>query len=454
MRRLLDASPGAMGYDDYKRFLSSNNGGFGFEEAGYANQYSNVDIGIGVGVEEERLTIDPPPVLPPLPAGGGETTTTQSLHSGIIVGLSRWETVGTTIIVVLVMMMLERWWKAVRRWVEFMRRGENVPGVEREDAGAKVVREGENEEETVMDKQEERRAVGMDKNVDLVSPPLSKPTPASAVNEDKEVDANDAGYSPPPAPVPITPSASSNSANLTTLLVPTTPITTPVILVGEETDKEDNSDTEDFVVITENGAGGISTPKHQGEVPSTPTPDTPMKKKKTRRGKRPAKKPKNWNGVVAGEMVQGNGPALGKDGEVQETKTQTPVLAESSLIVKSAAKPVSTPSPSLLVSDTVLGKPFLSFAHICLYLIPSLIARVRFAWYSSLPGLSPRTSSSRQTSLSGFRHSRLSRGFHPPRIRRPSQRHPILLPRSPRWILVHRIGVMSCKFGGYHRDAR
>jgi serine/threonine-protein kinase/endoribonuclease IRE1 len=132
-------------------------------------------------------------------------------------------------------------------------------------------------------------------------------------------------------------------------------------VTGDESDKEDldggaltEGENDDLVIVdlppTTSPAAG------RGSDPTTP-------KKKTRRGKRGAKKPRNGSGdppVLNNVKVNGSGKDVGVD-VVEEEGMKLP-KTPSSLILASTPKAVSTPGPSLVVSDTVLGKLlFLSY---------------------------------------------------------------------------------------------
>ncbi|KAF9441612.1 kinase-like protein, partial [Macrolepiota fuliginosa MF-IS2] len=115
-------------------------------------------------------------------------------------------------------------------------------------------------------------------------------------------------------------------------------------LAGDETDKEDldgdgELDDESSAVIV-----------HAADAAATP-------KKRTRRGRRGAKKPKSANASGSSDVkANANGKGKEKDSEKEKEKEETQVpQPPTSLIVTSAAMPVTAPSPSLNVSDTVLG---------------------------------------------------------------------------------------------------
>jgi serine/threonine-protein kinase/endoribonuclease IRE1 len=308
MKRLLDASPSAMGYEQYRQLLEPH------------PQYSREGEAINESRDHEPLTIDPPPLSLP------------TTHTGVIVEGRMWEAIGATIVL-----------GFVTFWV--LTRGETW-----------------------------RKALGI-----KASPPsqpttsVSAPaTPAQAQIAELKDEATGNGGIPENVPKrEISSTSTSDNNNTHTLIpIPATPSTPSTAVpgsvpdtatpgnmsgpAGDETDKEDmegtNTDAEDFVVVS---GGAVS-----GTTAAALAPDaTP--KKKTRRGRRGAKKPKNGSTAENGDAgVKVNGKEKEKDQEgedVNETQaTQTP---PSSLIVTSTVKPVATPSPSLTVSDTVLGKP-------------------------------------------------------------------------------------------------
>lgn len=120
---------------------------------------------------------------------------------------------------------------------------------------------------------------------------------------------------------------------------------------GDESDKEDldggthtEGENDDLVIVGPPPTPGPTA--RRGSDPTTP-------RKKTRRGKRGSKKPKNGSGdapVLNNMKVNGSGKDVGEEDGTKLPKTP------SSLILASASKAVSTPGPSLVVSDTVLGK--------------------------------------------------------------------------------------------------
>jgi len=157
-------------------------------------------------------------------------------------------------------------------------------------------------------------------------------------------------------------------------------------------------------------------------------------KRRVRRGKRGKKKKP---GVAA---TSGDG-----DEKEEEKKPSSLILTSSS------PKPPVVQQPSLTVSDTILGQlPSLANRTPLIILHP----RIRLSWNSRLPRLTTRPGSRCQKASTRLCYTRRAGSVHPSRIRRPPQRHPLLLPRIPRELSLHRTRALSGLVGGYHRIAR
>lgn len=354
MKRLLDASPSSS-----------------YEEEYSAGSYSPPSSNSNESNNPPPLTIDPP------------VTSVTAVHTGIASAFRMWEVVSATLVLGLVIF-----------WV-----------LNRKDAWEKVIKGGL--------KTPSRSVVEpVTKKVSEVEDNVSAPSPkeATAVTEDEQRTVSSSPAAPVPTPLPLTPQPSTSPPTPSTA----TTVVPPPPSAGDETDKEDldgaqtEGENDDFIVI--DPASGGNTNGGSGRGATVTSDATP--KKKTRRGKRGAKKPKNGNGDPVPNSAKANVKVNGKEKEkdVDVEETQTP---PSSLILTSAPKAVSTPGPSLVVSDVVLGK---SSRHPH---PPSLLTQSIRLWlsrYSSLPRLSPRSSCSRQTSLSRLCHSRFTRSIHSSRI--------------------------------------
>jgi len=235
MKRLLDAAPSALDYDQHQEVVTYQPLDHDFNGEGEGESSNE-------STNHSPLTIDPP--SPPI----GSTRS----------GVRMWETIGATIII-----------GFVTFWVS---RGKTL-----------------------------RKALGIESS----TPPSSS---QEQVNEVKVEGLTAAGPS-----------------------------------MGDETDKEDldgvNTDAEEFVIIDTDSKGSATV------VPIMP-------KKRTRRGRRGAKRQKiDVDAVGAGDS--GNGNTKGKEKESEEADTQVPL---NSLIITNATQSSVSPGPSLTVSDVVLGK--------------------------------------------------------------------------------------------------
>jgi serine/threonine-protein kinase/endoribonuclease IRE1 len=148
-----------------------------------------------------------------------------------------------------------------------------------------------------------------------------------------------------------------------------------------------------------------STPENavdtEDEAEMAGTPITPGKKR-VRRGKRGKKKK---TGAVA------NTPAADDEGD-QESQ-ESPTEKASVVLVTSPKTPV-TSQPSLVVSDTILGRIFaFYFLNHRLIMSGSRFWITRNGCFSGIP---PRSFCCRQTAASGFRHPRRPRSIRPARI--------------------------------------
>jgi serine/threonine-protein kinase/endoribonuclease IRE1 len=234
------------------------------------------------------------------------------------------------------------------------------------------------------------------------SPP---PPPPLVIMNGHADPINDITNTPIPIP-PLTPNLKhqpSNHLPATSNPNPPLPISRiPLPSAAGVTDDNEDSDAE---AEAENGAGTAATPG----------------KRKARRGKRGKKKKPT---ILGGEEV-GNGVVNGSD---EKDKAEKEKVADkdlegggekpSSLILTtSSPKPPAPPTPSLTVSDTILGMFCPLFLIFFLKKINSLISRLWFPWHSSLPRFIPRSSRSRQTSPPRFRNPSHSRSIHPPTIR-------------------------------------
>ena len=178
-------------------------------------------------------------------------------------------------------------------------------------------------------------------------------------------------------------------------------------------------------------------------------------KRKGRRGKRGKKKKA---GAIAGSGGGGEGVEEEKklngaahvNGPAVVKEVETPSPAQTSLVITSSPKPAST-GPSLIVSDTILGTSTSFHYSGCFF---NLSSRLWLTRHSGIPRLPPRPRSSRQTPPPRLCHPRLKRSEHPPRKRRPPQRHPILLPRSSRQLPLHRPGALSRLASRHNRVPR
>jgi serine/threonine-protein kinase/endoribonuclease IRE1 len=179
-------------------------------------------------------------------------------------------------------------------------------------------------------------------------------------------------------------------------------------------------------------------------------------KRKGRRGKRGKKKKA---GAIAGSGGGGaeeaeeekklNGAAH-VNGLAVVKEVETPSPPQTSLVITSSPKPAPT-GPSLIVSDTILGTS-MSLRYSGRFI--NFSSRLWLTRHSSIPRLPPRPRSSRQTPPPRLCHPRLKRSEHPPRKRRPPKRHPILLPRSPRQLPLHRLGALPRLAGRHNRVPR
>ena len=155
--------------------------------------------------------------------------------------------------------------------------------------------------------------------------------------------------------------------------------------------------------------------------------DTPKRKSRRRRGKK-AKKGK--------EIV------LFPEPLASETELENLVLVEAEEVMD--VDEVIAVDPSLIgglsVSETILG---LSFRFASAIRNADVSDRLRISWNGRTPRRIPRSSSGRQTITQGFRDDRNARSRSPPRIRRSSQRHPLLLQRTTRHLPLHRPRTMS-----------
>lgn len=245
--------------------------------------------------------------------------------------------------------------------------------------------------------------------------------------------------------------------------IPTTPLTAGPVDVQEPVQSPIPNGFEDSPKSKKDSAqllppiaddGDESGGDGEGDNDPVATPG----KRKGRRGKRGKKKKAGaiagGGGGGGGEDVEEekklngaahvNGPAVVKEVEPPSPRPQT------SLVITSSPKPAPT-GPSLIVSDTILGT-LMSFHYSRRFL--NLSFRLWLTRHSSIPRLPPRPRSSRQTPPPRLCHPRLKRSKHPPRKRRSPQRHPILLPRSPRQLPLHRLGALSRLSGRHNRVPR
>lgn len=185
----------------------------------------------------------------------------------------------------------------------------------------------------------------------------------------------------------------------------------------------------------------------EGDDSDNDAPAVAGKRKAVRR-RRGKKKPKSIitngsvgdedSGGVAGEEKDGSRSAdsAGQNGGVVH------VVSPSAIVVPPPATPTPV-VPSLIVSDTILGKQCQSCIQ-CKALIHLTSPRFWLARYRRFQGLAARPCSRREASSAGLRHTSSARGNDPPGIRRPSKRHPVLLPRSPRQLPLHRSRALPC----------
>ena len=192
------------------------------------------------------------------------------------------------------------------------------------------------------------------------------------------------------------------------------------------------------------------------DAPDTPTPAPPAEdpddsdagagKRKTPRKKRRGKKKRGAGANGGGADEEGVGGDREKGDEV---------VGGGLVVVPSTPKVEAPVGSSLVVSDTILGqRASLRNIYVCYVILffADVTDRLWVPRDGRIQRLPPRPRRRRQTPPAGLRHPRLARSQHPPGVRRPPQRHPILLPRSPRQLPLHRPRALPGFLGRHHRE--
>ena len=154
---------------------------------------------------------------------------------------------------------------------------------------------------------------------------------------------------------------------------------------------------------------------------------TPVRKKPLRRRR--------------GKKKKGSNLAAPADNDEPEGETETDVAVDVAeegsgkiqLIVPTPAT-AAAPSSTLVVSDEILGMLGVMYST----LFPDHSSRFRFPRNCGFQGFFTGPCRRCQTSPPGLCHIGYPRGQHPRGIRRPSQRHPVLLPRGSVEFSLHR----------------
>ena len=129
----------------------------------------------------------------------------------------------------------------------------------------------------------------------------------------------------------------------------------------------------------------------------------------------------------------------GRRGKKKKASGDKEVEKEEGGLVLTPRLPVVS-QPSLVVSETILGVFGFGFKLITdkNLLFFFFFFRLWLTWHRRLPRLPPRPCSSCQKAPKRLCNPRRTRSLHPPRIRRPPQRHQILLPRIAWQLFVYR----------------
>jgi serine/threonine-protein kinase/endoribonuclease IRE1 len=194
------------------------------------------------------------------------------------------------------------------------------------------------------------------------------------------------------------------------------------------------------LIDTENQPITPSTPRVQLEVPGDGEDESENENDgsphKRRRPRRRGKKKRA--GTTAKEGSEDGGLPTDAD-KASASGSADERITGKMLIVPSTPTIKEVKTPSLVVSDEILGKSPPSILGIC----TDLIYRLRLTRYRRLQRLTSRPRCRSQTSPPRFRHPRLSRSRHPSGLGRPPQCDQILLPRSTRHVPLHRPRALS-----------
>lgn len=179
----------------------------------------------------------------------------------------------------------------------------------------------------------------------MSTPPPPPPSPPPVIMNGHANPINDITIFPTPIlPTPSTPKRAfsiplPSNTNPLPISQTTTPLLSPTPLPSTPTTAgvtDDNNEDSDAEAEVENGAGATTTPG----------------KRKARRGKRGKKK---RPGVLGGEEV-GSGSGDNKaEKEKADKDLEGGEKASSLILTTSSPKLPATPTPSLIVSDTILG---------------------------------------------------------------------------------------------------
>ena len=180
-------------------------------------------------------------------------------------------------------------------------------------------------------------------NGSTVHPSTSSPSPPPVITNGHADPKNDITNTSIPPSRPSTPNPSRQSSNPNppvSISRKSTPLLSQVPLPSAAGVTDDNDDS-DAEAENENGAGAPATPG----------------KRKARRGKRgKKKKPSALSGEEVGNGVNGSDERdKGEKEKVADKDIEGGEKPSSLILTTSSPKPIALPTPSLTVSDTILG---------------------------------------------------------------------------------------------------